>query len=235
MTSGMERAMAGTVLALALLAGCGDKAGSAQESTAAVLPSDQSVAVERADRARVRGSAEAPIRLVEISDFQCPFCAQFFNETYAALDSLYIRTGKVSYVWISFANPSHPLAWPAIEAAFCAGTVGKFWEMHDLLFQRQDEWSQASAPASLFRDYAGEMNIDTDSFSECVDNDRMAPLQIRDYQSAIQAGISSTPFFILADSVAIRGAAPLDNFQKAIDELLAAQAESREDEDGTEE
>ncbi|MFQ5678858.1 MAG: DsbA family protein [Gemmatimonadota bacterium] len=232
MASRVERGIVGCGLAVALLGGCGDGPGSAQESTAAVVPSSLSVVVERADRARVRGAEEAPVRLVEISDFQCPFCAQFFHETYAALDSLYVQTGKVSYVWISFPNPSHPYAWPAIEAAFCAGTVGKFWQMHDLLFERQKEWSEAAAPAPVFAGYARELNIDADSYTECLDNDRVAQLQVRDYQSAIRAGINSTPFFILADSVAIRGAAPLENFQKAIDDILAALEEEKSEDGG---
>lgn len=206
-----------------LVPACGERSGRAQEGTS-VVPSDPSVVVERADRARVKGAEDALIRLVEISDFQCPFCAQFYRETFPALDSLYVRTGKVSYVWISFPNPGHAYAWQSIEAAFCAGAAGKFWPMHDLLFERQEEWSRAPEPTPVFERYAAELDIDADSFADCVLNDRVAQLQVRDYQSTIRAGITSTPFFILADSVAIRGAAPLSRFQEAIDGILAARA-----------
>lgn len=221
--------MAAALAGLWILApACGERSGRAQEGSS-VVPSDPSVAVERADRARVKGAEDAPIRLVEISDFQCPYCARHYRETFPALDSLYVQTGKVGYVWISFPNPGHAYAWQAIEAAFCAGAAGRFWPMHDLLFQRQEEWSGAAEPTPVFEGYAAELEIDADSFADCVRNDRVAQLQVRDYQSAIRAGISSTPFFILADSVAIRGAAPLSNFQEAIDEILAARAPDRDE------
>lgn len=223
MTSRIERGAVAALLGAALSAGCGEGAGKAQEEAgASVVPSEGEVAVQRADRARVRGAEDAPIRLVEISDFECPFCAQYFRETYPAIDSLYVQTGIVRYVWISFPNPQHARAWPAIEAAFCAGTVGRFWEMHDLLFQRQEEWRDAKEPAAVFRRYAEELGIDGPSFGDCTENDRVAQLQVRDYQGAISAGINSTPFFVLADSVAIRGASPLETFQREIDAILEA-------------
>lgn len=211
------RSWAAALLGLAL-AGCASETGQAQE--AAVVPSDRGVAEDRADKARVRGSEDAPIRLVEISDFQCPYCAQFYNETYAAVDSLFIQPGLISYVWISYANPQHPEAWSSIEASFCAGTVGKFWDMHDILFERQSEWGSALDPFATYLEYAVELGIDRESFADCMRNDRLAPLQTRDYANVVQSGINSTPYFILADSVAIRGAAPIETFRTAIDTLL---------------
>lgn len=210
------------ILAAALVAGaCTDRASQAQEEDgASVVPAEVQTVVERADRARVQGEEGAPIRLVEVSDFQCPFCAQYYEETYPAVDSQYIRTGKVSYVWVSYPNPGHPRAWQSIEAAFCAGAVGKFWPMHDLLFQRQSQWGEAENLQETFVGYAEELDIDGASFRNCVEQDLPWTLQIRDYQNTVRAGISSTPFFILADSVAIRGAAPIENFQTAIDTLL---------------
>jgi protein-disulfide isomerase len=145
---------------------------------------------------------------------------QFYNETYAALDSQYVQPGKVSYVWISYANPGHPKAWPSTEAAFCAGAVGLFWPMHDVLFERQEEWLATDEPFDLFVSYAEELNIDAESFARCMREDQLAPLQIRDYTNVVRAGITSTPYFILADSVAVRGAAPFESFQSAIDTLL---------------
>jgi protein-disulfide isomerase len=186
----------------------------------AVLPTQHSVLISRADQSRIKGSPDAPIRILEISDFQCPFCARFNKETFPALDSLYIETGKVEYVWISFANPSHQLAWPAIEAAFCAGAVGKFWQMHDILFERQGEWSTSEDAWGTFVDYARRLRIDGESFGACLRDDRTAPLQVRDFQSVNRAGISSTPFFIIADSLSIRGAAQVSQFRTVLDSLL---------------
>jgi protein-disulfide isomerase len=185
-----------------------------------VLPTQHSVLINRADQSRIMGSPEAPVRILEVSDFQCPFCARFNRETFPVLDSLYIATGKVEYVWISFANPSHQFAWPAIEAAFCAGAVGKFWQMHDILFERQGEWSTSEDAWATFVDYARELSIDGESFGACLRDDRTAPLQIRDFQSVNRAGISSTPFFIIADSLSIRGAAQVSQFRTVLDSLL---------------
>lgn len=199
-------------------AGCAAEAGSTQERS--VVPPDAQVARDRADRSRIKGEEGAPVRVVEISDFQCPFCRQFHTETMAQIDSAYIAEGKVSYLWIAYANPGHAQAFVSTEAAYCAGAVGKFWLMHDILFERQEEWSGAADPYELFLGYAAEIDIDPESFGSCVRNSALAPLVLRDYTSVTQAGISSTPYFILGDSVAIRGAADFGTFSSAIDTLL---------------
>jgi len=198
--------------------GCATEAESAQERS--VVPADVQVAGERADRARLRGDENAPIRIVEISDFQCPFCRQFYDETYGKIDSAYVEPGIVQYLWVSYANPGHGRAWPAIAAGFCAGAVGKFWPMHDLLFDRQEEWGASPDPYEDFVGYAEGLNIDGESFGACLRNSTLAPLMLRDYTSVMRAGISSTPYFILADSIAIRGAADFGTFSSALDTLL---------------
>lgn len=198
--------------------GCASEAESAQESSA--VPADAQVAGERADRARLRGSQDAVFQIVEISDFQCPYCRQFYDETYRLIDSAYVQTGKVSYLWVGYANPGHGRAWSSISASFCAGAVGKFWPMHDVLFERQQEWSASPDPSVDFRQYAEEANIDGDSFDACMRNSLLAPLMLRDFTSVMRAGISSTPYFILADSIAIRGVTDFETFSAAIDTLL---------------
>ena len=215
------RGSGGLVAAIATMVvatGCASEAESAQESS--TVPADAQVAGERADRARLRGSEDAVFQIVEISDFQCPFCRQFYDETYRMIDSAYVQTGKVSYLWVGYANPGHGRAWPSISASFCAGAVGKFWPMHDALFEYQQEWSASPDPSVDFRRYAEEANIDGESFDACMRNSLLAPLMLRDYSSVMRAGISSTPYFILADSVAIRGAAGFETFRAAIDTLL---------------
>ncbi len=209
-------AAAAAALAAALVAG----EASAQE--AVIVPAEQSVILERADRARVRGDTAAPIRIVEVSDFECPFCAQFYHESYRAVDSVYVRTGVARYVWISLPNSGHPRAWSAIEAAFCAGAAGRFWAMHDILFERRDEWASSADPNGLFQSYASEIGIEEKSFADCLRNDQTAPLQVADYESTLRSGITSTPFFVVGDSVAIRGLIPLESFRAAVDSVLSA-------------
>lgn len=214
----------GIALAPLVLLGCSGESSSAQQEAA--VPEDVNTVRERADRSRVRGDSAAPVQLFEIADFQCAYCAQYYRETYPAIDSLYVETGQIRYVFITYPNASHPLAWPAIEAAFCAGAAGRFWEMHDLLFERQDEWTGADDPGGRFLEYADEIGIESDSFEACVENDRTAPIQVRDLEQISRAGISSTPFFIIDNEVSLQGAVPLDRFRTVLDSVLEASGEA---------
>lgn len=208
------------LLALALQ-GLAPQLATGQEP-ARVVPSEQEVVLQRADRARVKGDSAAPIRIVEISDFQCPYCARFYEDSWPAIDSLYVRSGIARYLWISFPNSTHPRAWPAVEAAFCAGAAGRFWPMHDILFERTDDWTVAADPVELFTRWAEEIGVDGASFAACLRNDVTAPLQVADYDSAVRSGITSTPFFVVGDSIAIRGTVSTEQFRSAVDSVLAA-------------
>lgn len=205
-------------LLLAVAMACAVSAGEAVAQ--AVVPTDQAAVLEAADASRSRGSADAPIRIVEISDFECPFCAQFYNDSYRAVDSLYVQSGIARYLWVSFPNSRHARAWPAIEAAFCAGAAGRFWEMHDLLFERQDEWVDAGDLNATLVGYGVEVGIDEASFAQCLRDDLTAPLQVSDYDAALRSGISSTPFFVVGDSIAINGVISAEDFRTAVDSLL---------------
>lgn len=209
------------VLASALVA-CGGGPSSAQQE-AAVVPSDRSTVQQRADRSRSLGDTARPITILEISDFQCPYCAQFYEETYPALDSLYVQTGKAQFVFISYPSSGHARAWPAAEAAFCAGAVGRFWPMHDSLFANQQEWSQAEDPTEMFVGWATRIGVEEESYRACLRNDLASQVMVRDLEQVANARISATPFFIINNSVPIQGAQPLDAFRTTIDSLLAEQ------------
>lgn len=204
--------------------------GNAQQSGAAgaSIPDDPAVVAQRADRARVMGDSAAPIRMIEVSDFECPYCARYYRDTFHAIDSLYVETGKVSYVWVSFPNPSHLRSWRAIEAGFCAAAAGHFWPMHDLLFENQDSWAHGDDPEKDFEDYARKVGVDEEAFRRCTSDDLPASLQTRDLESVVRAGIGSTPFFIIADSASIQGAAPLEKFRAVLDSVLARKKRAKE-------
>ena len=217
----LRPASLGPALLALVLQGLAARTALGQEP-ARIVPAEQEVVLQRADRARVKGDSAAPIRIVEISDFQCPFCARFHADSWPVIDSLYVQSGIARYLWISFPNSTHPRAWPAVEAAFCAGAAGRFWPMHDLLFERTDDWTRAADPAELFIRWAGEIGVDAASFAACLRNDVTAPLQVADYDSAVRSGITSTPFFVVGDSIAIRGMVSTEQFRSAVDSLLAA-------------
>ncbi len=89
------------------------------------------------DNVRVKGDKNAPYTIIEYSDFQCPYCARFYEESYKQIDTEYIKTGKAKLVFKDFPLSIHPSAPKAAEAARCAQEQGKFWEMHDKLFELQ--------------------------------------------------------------------------------------------------
>ena len=216
------RAVAALLLALGLL-GCDGEPSSAQEGDGeAVVPSDRSTIVERADRARAKGDSARPLTIIEISDFECPFCRQYYQETYRAVDSLYVETGKARYIFVVYPNSSHPRAMPAAEAAYCAGAAGLFWPMHDRLFENQQEWTEAEDPMETFVGYATDLGIDEASFRRCLRRDLASQLQVRDLEQVARARLSSTPFFIINNETGIQGARPLERFRTVLDSVLEA-------------
>ena len=99
---------------------------------------------ERAAMNRLKGQQSATVTVYEIADFQCPYCARFSTEVLPRIDSAYVKAGKVKWIFVNFPLPTHANAWPAAEAAMCAGGVGeRFWPMHDRLSATQGDWSAA--------------------------------------------------------------------------------------------
>jgi protein-disulfide isomerase len=137
----------------------------------------------------------------------------------------YVETGKLRYVFRDFPLDSiHPNARKAAEAAHCAGDQGRYWEMHDLLFQNQN----ALAPEDL-RAYAGRLQLDEGRFAQCVSGGMHVGTVQRDQDEGVAAGVEGTPSFILGrtrpdgvvEGTLITGAQPVDDFRQAIDPLLA--------------
>ncbi|HET7233580.1 MAG TPA: thioredoxin domain-containing protein [Longimicrobium sp.] len=197
--------------------GGGNRAAAARTATP---PLDS--LLSRASNARQHGSQYAKVTIYEVSDFQCPYCKMFFDSTYAKFDSAYVRTGKVRLVFINFPLPMHNQAFAASKAAMCAGAQGKFWEMHDRLFQRQHDWrDQADAP-QRFAAYARELGVNAAQFRDCVDNDRISSLVVNDVMQASGAQVNSTPTFILNREKILPGAIPFAELAREVDALLAA-------------
>lgn len=173
------------------------------------------------------GRADAPVTLVEFSDYQCPFCQRFFATTLSAIKKDYIDTGKVRYVFRDFPlDQLHPQARKAAEAAHCAGELGKYWEMHDVLFQNQ----RALAPPQL-AEYARTVGVDGAKFDECLSSGRHAARVERGLADGAAVGVQGTPTFVVGKTTAgdlvegtpIRGAQPLETFRRIIDQTLAEQ------------
>jgi protein-disulfide isomerase len=205
-------------------AACGQTQGAPPAAAAASVNTDSVIA--RADAGRNKGSEGAQATIVEISDFQCPYCRDFATNTYPRIDSAYVRTGKAKMVYINLPLASHSNAFPAAEAAMCAGAQGKFWQMHDRLFATQREWSSQTDAVQRFERLAQALQLDMAAYRDCTANDRTAPIIINDAMQAAEAGIRGTPAFILISSAGQRslsGAVPFDQFAREMDSLLAGQ------------
>ncbi|MEK6925852.1 MAG: DsbA family protein [Nanoarchaeota archaeon] len=164
----------------------------------------------------VKGNPASKVTIVEFSDFECPFCRKFFTETYPSIIKDYVNTGKAKIVFRDFPLISiHTKAQKASEAAQCAYEQGKFWEMHDKLFENQN-----SLDVSDLKKYAQELKLDTVKFNDCLDSGKMASEVQKDSADGQSYGVTGTPAFFINGRL-ISGAQPFANFKKIIDEELA--------------
>lgn len=212
-------------LALALSVACAPSGNKSGETAAvrtdtprvAAAPPDSNIT--RADLARIQGSPNAPLWVIEVSDFQCPYCKQWHDQTYNAFIDQFVKTGKVRLAYVNFPLAIHSHAWPAAEAAMCAGAQNKFWAMHDSLFASQGRWESVADPTPVFDSLARATGIDTTKWRDCVNSGKMKALIKADHDRAEQAGASATPSFMIGDKL-LTGAQPLSDLQVVIDSAL---------------
>ncbi len=192
-----------------------------QQNNAPSNPTPQTMKVDNG-HLPILGNANAKVTMVEFSDFQCPYCKQFFTNTESQIINQYVNTGKVKLVYRQFPLPFHPNAHVAAEASECANEQNKFWEYHNLLFQKQNDWVNIQQPdvLSTFTDYAGQLGLNTDQFSSCVTSGKYKKKVDDDMNAGNTAGVTGTPTFAIDGNVLV-GAEPLATFQAAIDKELA--------------
>ena len=174
-----------------------------------------------ADRGRIRGSDRATIWLVEVSDFQCPFCKQWHDESFAAIDKEYVQTGKVRLAYLNFPLASiHKNARAASEAAMCASVQGKFWPLHESLFVSQPRWAGVENPVPTFDSLAVAAGVNRPAWQQCMTSHATAALIDADRDRSTSAGVQSTPTFFIGDRK-LEGAYPVDSFRVAIEAAIA--------------
>lgn len=184
------------------------------QQAAAPQPTVPAVADVSVDDDPARGPEDAAVTIIEFSDFQCPFCGRFFQQTLPQLMAQY--GDRIRFVYRDFPlDQIHPNARNAAIAAECADDQGKFWEYHDALFSNQ----QALGVADLKR-YAEELGLDTGAFSDCLDSQKYNDEVDADLRDGIQAGVTGTPTFFI-NGKRVVGAQPLQTFQTLIEQALA--------------
>jgi protein-disulfide isomerase len=174
-----------------------------------------------ADRGRIRGAETAPIWLVEVSDFQCPFCKQWHDQSFAAIDREYVQTGKVRLAYLNFPLSSiHRNAQAAAEAAMCASVQNRFWALHESLFDTQPRWAELENPVPTFDSLAVAAGVAAPAWRQCMASHATAPLIEADRDRSKTAGVGSTPTFFVGDRL-LAGAYPVDSFRVVIDAAIA--------------
>ena len=161
------------------------------------------------------GPADAPLSVVEYSDFQCPFCA----ESASWLTTLREKYGdQVQFVFRNYPLANHEYATIAAKAAYAASLQGKFWEMHDLLFANQKEWSESDDPRPYLDAYAQSLGLDLERFHADADAQSTTDFIKRQAAAGKQGGVTHTPWFVVGDSVVLPRS--LEEFDKLIREAL---------------
>ena len=166
------------------------------------------------------GSEEAEITLAAFIDFQSPENRQHFLEEWAELKKEYVDTGKVRLMVKHFPALDHIQGFTAAQAAECAGQQEAFCSMYDLLFQKQDDWSQADDVSGILKGYAAELDLDADAFASCLDGGQTADKVIQDLTIGQDNQFPPAPlFWILKGEQG--GPVPPDQLQESIEQLLA--------------
>lgn len=211
-----------SILIISLLMGISTGCGSATPEPPTVTPTPAWPS-QTSEGEPAKGSPDAPVTIIEYTEFQCPFCARFVKETLPLIEEKYVATGKVRIVFRNF--PVHQQAVVAAGAVVCAQEQGKFWEMHDTLFAQQEEWSGNSDFIALFEGYAQDIGLDTEEFTSCfIPEEEQEPGWFakleRDFEAGQEAGVEATPSFFINDQVIV-GAYPFEEFQRVIEDELS--------------
>ena len=210
-------------LSLLLTLACDGKTAEGDTTqTSAPRPATTDSLTGRSDAARIQGSSTAPVWVVEVSDFQCPFCKTWHDSVYRTLRREFVTPGTIRLAYINYPLPNHENAMPAAEAAMCAGAQDRFWEMHDGLFDSQDRWARLPNAASVFDSVARAKGVDVAAMRQCIERGSTRALIQADAERAQESGVQATPSFIIGGDVLIRGAQPIETFRRAIEQKLAA-------------
>ncbi|MBL0937337.1 MAG: DsbA family protein [Gemmatimonadaceae bacterium] len=215
--------------ALLLLTGAAGSCGSADSKSTAdsaakpTTPADSlrdAALMNKADQSRILGPDTA-MWVVMISDFQCPYCKRWHDESMVNFKREFVDKGKVRFAYLHLPLESiHPHARAQAEASLCAGVQGKFWQYEDAIFAGFETVKGMSSVSPLLSRYAKDLQLDVPAFEQCRKSPAIKALVSNDIAQASQAGVQSTPSFILGEYL-VQGALPWPDFRRAVDSALA--------------
>ncbi len=164
-----------------------------------------------------KGDANAPVTIIEFSDYECPFCARFYSQTLSMLEREYIDTGKVKFIYRDFPLSNHANAQKAAEATEAAKELGgndAFWEMHNKIFE-----NQRAITTEDLKKYAREIGLNGAQFDNILDTSKYRNEVLEDFQDGVEAGVQGTPTFFINGKM-LAGAQPFEAFQQVIEQEL---------------
>lgn len=169
----------------------------------------------------LKGRDNAKVTMIEFSDFECPFCERFFNETLPQIKKEYIDTGKVRLTYRHFPLDFHAAAMPSALASECANEQGKFWEYHDKIFTEQSKISGKTGDiiSQQLKTWAKQTKLNIAQFNNCLDTEKYKEAVNKDVNDGKTAGVSGTPTFYINGRQLV-GAQPFVSFKAVIDEEL---------------
>jgi len=166
------------------------------------------------------GNPDAPVKVVLYSDFQCPFCKQFWEEAEGKIFQEYVATGKAYFTYRSMGEFLGPESQTSAEAAYCAGDQEKFWEYHDLLFANQGAENSGAFSDARLKRFAEYLNLDQAAFDECLSSGKYAKRVQQDRTDASVMDTNSTPT-VFINNEKIVGAQDYETYKDAIEQALA--------------
>lgn len=167
------------------------------------------------------GAGNKKVTLVEYGDFQCPACKSFYPVVKQVKEAY---GDDIKFQFMHFPlTQIHPNAMQASRSAEAAGNQGKFFEMHDLLYENQDQWSQSSNPTSTFESFAEQLGLNMDQFKSDVISAKTLAVINADQKSGQALGVESTPTFVINGKKLDKNPTSLEEFKKLIDEEIAKQ------------
>jgi protein-disulfide isomerase len=169
------------------------------------------------------GKADAPVKIIEFGDFECPGCGNFATVTEPDVRKRILDTGLASLTFYDFPLPMHKNTAYAHNAAACAGEQNKFWEMHDKLYNNQDQWNGEATdnPKPFFEKYAQDIGLNTTQWGSCYDTRKFQKRIEANMAEGMRRQINQTPTFIIGNK-AYPGALPYDEIKRLVDEQTAA-------------
>jgi protein-disulfide isomerase len=153
------------------------------------------------------GKPDAPVKILEFADFECPGCGNFANVTEPDVRKRLIETGLANMTFYDYPLPQHKNSQSASNAAACAADQGKFWEMHDAIFAAQDQWNTEATdnPKPFFQKYAERLGLNLGDWEKCYDTRKHQGRIMANAAEGEQRKVNSTPTFIVGDKMYAQG------------------------------